>query len=189
MTDSPIPCDFRVFAIDETDNWPDDVTAITGKIAGVYVANFADVIHIASFRGSIWAEFVCNITKHYIREPDGYRGKEPYWEDIEPDDWLVTSGTIERSKALVKAWNGPFHGLTYEGANESSHYLDEGFSPAKSSPIDMASCGWDDWSDCTTDDDREAFRDQRQKAAMEAVQEYMSNGEEWDDLAPWNVTA
>lgn len=161
--------DFRVVAIDETHNWDEAITAITGRIAGIYLINFAEVTHICDLTGSYWAEFICNITENYIREPDGYDGGKPIWdsdweEDADPAD-------VARSKALEAAWGGSFYGLTYENSGEPGMYISERTTFAKrSAPVEV---------DPDSDD---PARD-----ALESVQEYMANGEEWADLAPWNV--
>jgi hypothetical protein len=165
--DREFPHDFRVVAIDETHNWDEAITAITGRIAGIYLIDFGTVTHLCSLDGSYWAEFVCNVPEHYIREPDGYDGGKPIWDD----EWAAEHPEdFARSKALVEAWNGPFYGLTYEGGNESSHYISERATFRKrSEPMD----GIDPDSD-------DPARD-----AMEGVQEHMANGEEWEDLLPW----
>jgi hypothetical protein len=167
---------YRVIAIDETQHWNHKITAITGRIAGVYIVNFAEMTHICSLRGSYWAEFVCNITEHYIREPDGHDGGDSIW----PDDDAESDG-VARGKALEAVWNGPFYGLQYEGGE--SCYIDEGFPEPTGDLIDVASAGWDENPDDTSDPDE--YRQQRDQAAQEAVAEYMANGEEWEDIAPW----
>lgn len=182
MTDKIAPR-YRVVAIDETDNWDPAITAITGRIAGVYIINFAEVTHICSLRGSYWAEFVCNITEHYIREPDGYRGSEPIWDmDFAaeyPEDHA-------RSVALAAAWGGPFYGLTYENGGESGMYVDEGFPEPDGDLIDVEGAGWDENPADMEPEDAERYRRERDQAAYEAASEYMANGEDWSDIAPWN---
>lgn len=181
MTDF-IPPRYRVIAIDETENWDAAITAITGRIAGIYIVNFAEVTHICSLRGSYWAEFVCNITEHYIREPDYYNAGVAMYE--EADDFEG----VARGKALAAIWKGPFYGIAYEGGNESSMYLDEGFPEPDNSLIDIATdSDWNENPAEMTAEDAEEYRRQRDNAAQEAVSEYMANGEEWDDIAPWNV--
>lgn len=179
---------YRVIAIDETEYWDAAITAITGRIAGVYIVNFAEVTHICSMRGSYWAEFVCNITEHYVREPDGYNGGEPIWPSLNDDDDYPGAGDdIARGKALAAIWHGTFYGLQYEGASDASRYLDEGFPEPDNSLIDVAACGWDADPSEMSDDDAEKYRKERDDAARGAVSEYMCNGEDWTDIAPWNV--
>lgn len=177
------PPRYRVIAIDESSYWANEITAITGRIAGVYVVNFAELTHCASLRGSYWAEFVCNITEHYVREPDGYENGKPVWDSDfatdSPDDYA-------RSVALCEAWHGPFHGLTYENGGETGSYIDEGLKEPENSLIDVVEAGWTENPADMSDDDADAYRQQRDAAAMEAAQEYMANGEDWASIAPWN---
>lgn len=173
---------YRVIAIDETRNWADAITAITGRIAGVYVVNFAEVTHLCSLSGSYWAEFVCNITEHYVREPDGYDNGAPIWDM----DWAAESPEdFARSKALCEAWNGPFYGLTYENSGEPGMYIAGTFPESEGDLIDLEGAGWTDDPSAMEGEDADKYRRERDQAAMEAVAEYMANGEEWSDLAPW----
>jgi hypothetical protein len=180
MTDAIKP-NYRVFAIDESENWAPEILAITGKIAGVYVVNFNEVTHLCSLEGSYWAQSVCNITENYVREPDGYNGGVPIW----PDDLGDCEG-VERGKALAEIWRKSgesFYGLAYVGAEDC--YLSGRIKPVKTSPIELDSDEWGADLSTMTESDAEEYRRQRDKAAMEAVSEYMANGEDWADLAPW----
>lgn len=171
--------DYRVILIDETHNWDESITAITGRIAGAYVVNFAEVTHLCSLRGSYWGEFLRNVPENWMRGPDGYSAGVPIWGD---DD---SEGT-ERGKALFDATGDDWHSLQYENGGESGCYLDEGLDPANGSPIDMEGAGWDDDTAEMTPDDAERYRKERDEAAYEAAREYECNGEEWEDIAPWN---
>ena len=174
--------DYRVIAVDETHCWDESITAITGRIAGVYVVNFAELHHICSLSGSYEARFLRNITERYIREPDGYEAGEPIWpDDMDPDD-------LARSQALVAAWNGPFYGLANENAGEEWAYFDErSLDASKGSKIDMEAAGWadEDSFDGWTDEQRQAYRKGGDDAAFDAALEYERNGEEWEENAPW----
>lgn len=174
--------DYRVIAVDETHGWADEIVAITGRIAGVYVVNFAEVTHLCSLEGSYWGEFLCNITENYIREPDGYNGDSPIWDmDFaaeHPEDHA-------RSVALEKAWGGRFYGLQYENGGERGSYFNR-LDPAKGSPIDMEGAGWDEDTSEMDEEAAEEYRRQRDEAAFDAAREYENNGEDWSDLAPWN---
>lgn len=167
MEDKKFAPDFRLVAIDETSNWAEDITRHTGRIAGVYLINFAEVTHCCEITPSYWAEFVCNIFENYFREPDGYDSGTPIWDDsaFEGDPELEA-----RSKAIEAAAD-PFVQLQYEnGGVEGSYYHCHAIDGLKkSAPVEV---------DPESDD---PARD-----AMEGVQEYMANGEEWADLAPWN---
>lgn len=173
---------YRVITIDETHNWDESITAITGRIAGVYLVNFAECIHICSLEGSYWAEFICNITEHYIREPDGYRDGKPIWDDEfaadHPEDHA-------RSVALCKAWERPFYGLQHENGGESGMYISARYPEPDNSLVDVVDAGWDEDAEEMEVEDAEQYRVDRDRAASEAVHEYMANGEDWQDIAPW----
>lgn len=175
-----IPPRYRVVAIDETSNWADSIIAQTGRIAGVYIVNFAEVTHLCSLTGAYWAEFVCNITENYIREPDGYNSGVPIW-----DQEFITDEpeAYARSVALLEAWGEKYYGLAYENGGEPGMYIERLAEP-DGDLIDVVDAGWGEDPDET--DDPDEYRSQRDKAAQEAVQEYMSNGVDWSDIAPWN---
>lgn len=160
--------DFRLVAIDETRNWAEDITQHTGRIAGVYLINFAEVTHCCEITPSYWAEFVCNIFEHDFREPDGYDSGKPIWDDsaFEGDPEYKT-----RSEAIEAAKREPYISLQYENGGEDGSYFHchsiDGLK--KSAPVEI---------------DPES--DNPARDAMEGVQEYMANGEDWADLAPWN---
>ena len=177
--------DYRVITVDETAHWDDAITAITGRIAGVYVVNFAEVTHLCSMTGSYWGEFLRNITENYIREPDGFAHGQPIWDDEfikdSPEDY-------RRSLALASVTQGACYGITYENGGESGSYFDErALDPSKGSKIDMEGAGWvdEDSFEGWTDEQRDTYRKERDQAAFDAAREYENNGEEWDDIAPW----
>lgn len=177
-----IPPRYRVVAIDETSNWADDVTAIVGRIAGIYVINFAESVHLCSLEGSYWAEFICNITEHPYREPDGYNCGQPIWDM----QWAAENPEeFERSKALLAAYGKPCYGLEYDNGGESGMYVSGRFPEPQDSLIDLTGAGWDDDPDTMSPDDAEKYRRERDEAAYEAAREYMSNGEDWQSIAPW----
>ena len=174
---------YRVIAIDQTEHWDPAITAIVGRIAAVYIVNFAECVHICSLTGSYWAEFVCNITEHHYREPGGHNNGEPIWDM----DWAADSPEdFARSVALNDAWNGPFYGLQYENGGEPGMYISERFPEPDGELIDLEGAGWIENPEEMEGDAGEEYRRQRDEAAREAVQEYMNNGEEWEDIAPWN---
>jgi hypothetical protein len=164
-----VPPDFRVIAVEETRNWNPKVIEQTGRMAGIYLVNFAEIVHICDFTGSYYAKFICNISENYVREPDGYMSGNAIWDK----EWEREADPIEvsRSKALfaLKADN-----FKYENGGEDGHYISEhGFNREQGEKIENP-----DPEEPLTED-----------AAMEAVQALMANGEEWEDLAPWKKEA
>lgn len=158
--------DFRLVAIDETRYWSEEITKHTGRIAAVYLINFAEVTHCCEITPSYWAEFVCNIFENYFREPDGYNSGTPVWDDDAFDD----DPELKARSEAIEAASGPYGQLEYENGGEpGSYYHCHGIDKLKkSAPIEI------------DDDSDDPARD-----AMEGVQEYMANGEDWADLAPW----
>jgi hypothetical protein len=164
-----VPPDFRVIAVEETRNWDPKIIEHTGRMAGIYLVNFAEIVHICDFTGSYYAKFICNISEHYVREPDGYDGGKPVWDD----SWLewAEPEVIARSQALAAISAAEFK---YENGGEDGHYISErGFDREQGEKIENP-------------DSEEPFTEE---AAMEAVQAMMANGEEWEDLAPWKKEA
>lgn len=175
---------YRVIAIDETEYWNPEITAIVGRIAAVYIVNFAETTHICSLTGSYWAEFVCNITEHPYRAPDGHIAGSPIWDS----DWAVDfPEEFARSLALYEAWGVPFYGLEYENGGESGMYISESFREPDGDLIDLDSDDWDQDTSEMEPEEAAKYRRQRDHAAHEAVHELIANGEDWQSIAPWNM--
>jgi hypothetical protein len=62
---------FRLVALDETSNWSDDVTAVTGRIQGVYIYDDSRATHCCEITPSYWLEFMYNAPENAIGDGDG----------------------------------------------------------------------------------------------------------------------
>jgi hypothetical protein len=99
-----VPPDFRVIAVEETRNWDPKIIEHTGRMAGIYLVNFAEIVHICDFTGSYYAKFICNISENYVREPDGYDERQAQSGMKELScEWADPIEVIARSKALFAA--------------------------------------------------------------------------------------
>jgi hypothetical protein len=173
--------DYRVIAIDETSNWDEKIVAITGRIAGVYVVNFAEVTHLCSLTGSYYGQFLRNISEHYVRAPDGYNAGVALWE-VDSDDCEGTT----RGKALLAACGKDWDEVIYDNGGEDGAYFEErSLDPAQGSPVDLSGTEWAEEPADLNEAQAETWRQQRDEAAYEVARYLECNGEEWEDIAPW----
>lgn len=68
---------FRLVAIDETDNWVDEVKAITGEIQGVHLYDENAHTHLCEVTPSHWLEFLFNAPQNSIGDGDDERPQVP----------------------------------------------------------------------------------------------------------------